>query len=306
VRGDAKVLLGAFERSLGDAGIGGGGEQLGGPLRACGQLLPQPVDGPIAGSQALVAGSSLVALDLATGRRAFTAPLPAAATTSPVAAGPCILVGLADGPLRCFDAIDGRTRWTLPLEHPLEAEPVADGDRAIVGTADRKVLSVELKNGRAAWRFKLGATVAQPAAVTERFALVASNEGVLYAFDRGNGHLVWRAPLPSRPLSAPLVVDGQVVLACHDNLIVAVDARTGQRPAQASVGVLRLDPQAGLSELRTPPVVLGRTLFVGIRNPWALIALTPGTPEGFPQPPDRPEVEAVPAPIDNPKPRDKT
>jgi outer membrane protein assembly factor BamB len=250
----------------------------------------------IAGSQVFVAGSSLAALDLATGGRAWTVPLPAAAATSPVPAADCVLVGVADGPLHCFATTDGRTRWTLPLEHPLEAEPAADGDRAIVGTADRMVLSVKLKDGKRAWRFKLGATVSQPAVILDRLALVASNEGVLYAFDRGNGHLVWRAPLPSRPLSAPIPVGSQVVLACHDNLIVGVDAAAGLKPAQASVGVPRLDPQAGPSELRTAPVLLGRTLFVGVRNPWALLALTPGMPEAFPQPPERPALETVPAP----------
>jgi outer membrane protein assembly factor BamB len=234
----------------------------------------------------LVAGTTLEALEAEKGTRLWNVALPAPASAPAAVAAACVLVGTSDGMLRCHDRDDGTLRWILKLEHPLEAAPAFDGERIFVGTADRKVLALDPRDGSVDWGFKLGATVAQTPTTTAKHALVASNEGVLYAFDRGNGSMAWRAPLPSRPLSPPHVADRQVVVACHERQIVAVDAATGKDEVKVEASLARLNPQAGHSEIRTPALFLDRRVYVGLRNPWAVLALDPGTPPDFPPPPE--------------------
>jgi outer membrane protein assembly factor BamB len=275
----------------------------------CLGALPAAIDG----ARAIVVGSNLVALDLETGRSLWSSPLPAAAAVAPVVAGGCLLIAGADGPLRCHDVNDGRMLWSFPLAHPLQAAPTPDGHGdVLVATADRMVALLRLADGKVRWRFKLGAAVSQPPAVSGLQALVASNEGALYAFDRGNGHMIWRAALPSRPLSRPLVVGPQVVVACHENELVGVDVKTGKRLLKSAVDVPRLDPSAGKSELRAPPLLIERVVYAGVRNPWAVIALEPGPAPAFPPPPELGDPDSLPSPeepapaVDNPVPKNKT
>jgi outer membrane protein assembly factor BamB len=275
--------------------------------------LPAAIDG----TRAIVAGSSLVALDLETGHPLWSVPLPAPASTAPVVAGGCLLIGGGDGPLRCHDVNDGRMLWSFALSKPLQAPPTPDGHgHLILGTTDRQTLSLKLSNGALDWRFKLGAGVSQAPTAWGELALVASNEGALFAFRRRNGHMAWRAPLPSRPLSRPMVVGSQVIVACHENELVAVDVANGRRLLKSEVNVPRLDRSAGRSELRVPPVLLERVVYAGVRNPLAIVALEPGPAPDFPKPPALTDPDSILPPddvvepaapaVDNPGAKNKT
>lgn len=258
----------------------------------CAGPLPAVFDG----DRVLIVGATLVVLDVETGRPLRTTTLPAPAMTAPVVAPGCLLIGESDNALRCHDLTDGSARWSFPLRQPLLAPPATDADgHVFVGTADRRMLALKLTTGQQQWRWKLGAAVPQAPTVWGPYVLIATNEAVVYAFDRGNGHLAWRAPLPSRPLSRPLVVDDQVLVACHEHDLVGMDVNTGRARARSEASVVRLDPAAGKSEIRTPPLLVERMVYVAVRNPWAVLALEPGLPQAFPSPPElAPDAEPLP------------
>jgi outer membrane protein assembly factor BamB len=206
----------------------------------------------------VVAGEGLVALDSAAGRRLWSSPAAGpTATAPPVLVGSCLAVGEADGTLRCLDPKTGASRWAFRTRTALVAPPVADEEgRLYLGTTDRRVLSLDAAKGRKHWRWKVGADVQSQPAVARGRVLVASFDAVLYAFHTGNGNLAWRSVLPSRPLSAPLVGRSSVIVACHENEILGFDLATGRR-----LGSLKT-----AEAMRTPPILVGDRLFVGLRN----------------------------------------
>jgi len=248
---------------------------------------PRPSTLPAAfdGARVLLAGTRLVALDATTGKTLLDEALVAPAVATPVVAGGYLLVAEADAALRCYAATTLRLQWFFPTGRPLEAAPAVDGGLVVVGTADRRALALNLENGKKEWTFKIGATVQVAPTITRRLALVASNEAILYAFGRGNGHVSWIAPLPSRPLGPPIVVGSKVFIACHADELLGFDLATGEPSGSTHAGVETLDPALGASEVRAAPVVVPPFVVVGLRNPWAMVALEPGAPPAKPSPP---------------------
>lgn len=215
--------------------------------------LPATLDG----DRLYVSGRGLSAMDVESGRVLWTEASPADVTAPPAATAARLLVGEADGTLRCLDRATGVSLWTHQTGGPLKAPPLVDEERRRIylGTTDRRILEVKLDKGEKGWAWKVGADIQSPGLLLPDRVLYASFDAVLYALHRG-GNLAWRSTLPSRPLSGPLQLDGHVLIACHENEILGFDLETGR-----SVGSLRT-----AAEIRSPPVIAGRRIFVGLRN----------------------------------------
>jgi len=215
--------------------------------------LPAIIDG----ERILVAGRGLAAIETTTGRLLWTEAGSADVTAAPVVAGTRLLIGEMTGALRCRDRMSGTALWAFPTRGALVSPPVVDVDRRRVylGTTDGQIVELTLDRGRPGWRWRVGADVIHPGLRLGDRVLFAALDAVVYALHRG-GNLAWRAPLPSRPLSAPLLVAGGILVACHENDLVGLEAETG-RPT----GSLRTS-----AEIRTPPVVAGGRIFLGLRD----------------------------------------
>jgi outer membrane protein assembly factor BamB len=242
--------------------------------------LPAVVDG----DRALVAGRGLAAVELASGRVLWTDASGAETTAPPVAAGSRLLAGEGDGTLRCRDRATGTSLWTLRTAGSLLAPPLVDdaGRRLYLGTSDKRIMEVSLDKGDGGWAWRVGADIGHPGLLLPDLVLFASYDAVLYSLRRG-GNLAWRGSLPSRPLSAPQPLGDYVLVACLENEIVAFARDTGAR-----AGGLRTS-----AEIRTPPILAGGYLVVGLRDrsviayalPDTLPATTPDTPEPAVAPP---------------------
>jgi outer membrane protein assembly factor BamB len=241
--------------------------------------LPAVVDG----DRALVPGTGLAAVDLASGR-ALWADLTGAPTTAPpVSAGTRVLAGEADGTLRCRDRDTGQSIWVARTRGALLAPPLVDVPRRRLyqGTTDKRILELRLDDGRKGWAWRVGADVAFAGLLLPGQVLFASYDAVLYSL-RPGGNLHWRAPLPSRPLSPPLRAGDYLLLACLENELVAFFPDSG-RPA----GRMRTT-----AEIRTPPLVLpGGFVALGLRDrsviAFALPAAAPGGTKVAPAAPGR-------------------
>lgn len=226
--------------------------------------LPPVIDA----DRVLVAGRGLAALDLASGRLLWKAEDGGEVTAPPLAAGSRVYVGEADGTLRARDRETGKSLWTFKTASALATPPVFDGpERLFLGTTDRRIVALRAKDGSARWRWKVGADIRGTGILFGNRVVFASFDAVLWALDRGNGNLGWRAPLTSRPLGGPLLVDGAALVACHETEVLGFDLRTG-RP----LGGLRTT-----AAIRTPPLVVGRRLFLGLRDR-TVVALDLGAP----------------------------
>ncbi|MCL4819995.1 MAG: PQQ-binding-like beta-propeller repeat protein [Vicinamibacteria bacterium] len=251
---------------------------------------------------AFVAGEGLAAVELETGRIVWTAAEKATVTAPPLPWGSWLLVGEQDGTLRLRERETGRTVWTWNVGSPWKAAPAVDDRVLFAGSTAHGFYSLKLDSGDRRWRWKLGAdVVAPPVLYGDDAVAFATLENVLWSLERGKGRLVWRAPLPSRPLGGPQLVGGALLIACLEDELRAIDTRTG-----AKIATMRTP-----SPLRTAPVVVGDTVYVGLRNPWSIAALRLAglDPEGRPLPPPPPapspaepaEAEASPSPAPSPR-----
>jgi outer membrane protein assembly factor BamB len=209
------------------------------------------------GDRVLLAGDGLALVRARNGRTLWKIALSAPASTPAVAAAGRVLVGQSDGTLVCLDAATGGVVWTHRTGKRIAAPPVSDGTkRAYLGTTDRRVIAVGMDKGKLKWRWKIGADVQSQAATLGGMLLVVTQEAVIYSLGAGNGHLRWRTALPSRPFSGPLLVGSAAVVGCFDDILALFDSRTGKR-----IGDIRT-PGA----IRTPPLVVGDLLVVGLRT----------------------------------------
>ena len=226
--------------------------------------LPPVVDG----DRVYVAGHGLIALELASGKVLWQAAETTAVTAVPAAAGARILVGESDGTLRARQRETGASVWTFKTAAALAAPPVFDGaERIFLGTTDRRIVALHADKGEIAWRWKIGNDVQAPGFLHDNRAVFAAYDAVLYSLDRGNGNLGWRAPLPSRPIGGPVLVGDDALVACRENEVLGYDLVTGK-------------PRGGLratAEIRTAPLVVGRRLFLGLRDR-TVVALDLGAP----------------------------
>jgi outer membrane protein assembly factor BamB len=220
--------------------------------------VPAVVDG----DRVLVAGDGIALLEASGGRAVWTAAGEPKVSAPPTVSGPLVITGESDGTVRARDAVSGTSRWTHATGGgALSAAALDDaGKRLFVGTAARGFIALHADKGTRDWRWKVGADVPVAATFADRLVLFASNEAVLYGMHRG-GNLSWRAALPSRPRGAPLVFGTSVLVACHglrpsESLLVGFDARDGRR-----LGDLKTP-----AELKTAPVVSGRTLVAALRD----------------------------------------
>ncbi len=219
--------------------------------------IPGDLPAVIDGDRVLVAGRALAALELASGRVLWKAEDGGEVTALPLVAASRVYVGEGDGTLRARDRESGKSLWTFKTASALAAPPVFDGpDRLFLGTTDRRIVAIRAKDGRPDWRWKVGADIHGTGILFGNRVVFASYEAVLWALDRGNGNLGWRTPLSSRPIGSPIAIDGAALVACHETEVLGFDLRTG-RP----LGGLR-----ATAPIRTPPLVVGRRLFLGLRD----------------------------------------
>jgi outer membrane protein assembly factor BamB len=236
---------------------------------------------------AFVAGRGLAAVELSSGRIVWSDASGAETTAPPVSAGSRLLAGDADGLLRCRDRATGGTLWTLKTGGALLAPPLVDRERRrlYLGTTDKRILEVSLDKGKPGWSWRVGADVGHAGLLLPDRVLFPSYDAVVYALRRG-GNLAWRGSLPSRPLSAPLPAGGYLVLACLENELVALDPDTG-----AGAGSLRTS-----AEIRTPPLVAGGFVVLGLRDRSVIAYALPGTAVPAEAAPELPPAPVAPPP----------
>jgi outer membrane protein assembly factor BamB len=191
------------------------------------------------------------ALDAATGKELWSAPLDEAFKDGQTAAGPrCspvvdgdrVYVQSCKGELQCLDAATGKAAWhvnyvkdfgatfigekgsaTGASRHGNNGAPLVDGDRllACVGGPDAGVVCFDKKTGKPVWNSQsdvpgyTGPVVATIAGVKQVIAFTA--EGVV-GLDAAKGGLLWRVPVKTsfgRHVTTPVVAGDMVVVSSH-------------------------------------------------------------------------------------------
>lgn len=224
-------------------------------------LAADPGTGTIDDAEVLLvcSGTTLHAIDAATGGGLWTAELPAASMGAPATDGDQVYLGVGDGCAHALDARTGAPVWSTsltdkdgsyqrfiygPWNDAVTVLP--DGGVIVSGIADTWCLAPE--DGSPRWRFDGSFQYAREA-LTEDGDLVMANEpGEVLRIDPASGAELARHATAERILDEGFVlVDGVVYAASHSGLISAVDLASGNVEQ--------------IARLSTAPVLAGGAVF---------------------------------------------
>jgi outer membrane protein assembly factor BamB len=176
------------------------------------------------------------AVDAATGKLVWSAPLPAKGpASSPVVADGVLVVNA--GKLAAFDAATGKQLWTQPKAGGGNSSPVVW--KNVVICNGRGVLTgVDLKSGEVLWTTPGGGDCT-PAILGDMLAVQTSNPkvGIMAGKLSAAGFtLLWNLPYdPLRSQSSPIILGNHVYLM-DDNIHWCFDLATGKECWKEKVG----------------------------------------------------------------------
>jgi eukaryotic-like serine/threonine-protein kinase len=222
--------------------------------------LPDPQDG-------------VVALDLATGRRVWHAPMLGDANGA-LAIEDRVVATSDDGHVRALDIRTGKERWKQKGEGKMYSHPLGLGDRVIVGDELGYVRAFALSDGKPLWQVQLSGAIRGGASSDGKQIYAVSQGGDAIAL-RPDGKPVWRVtvdrpPWEGRGKNQPVEAYSPPVVS-GDSLFVPFSRDTyySDQP-----GVLALDKRTGRvrwrakgpgdwGNVRTTPVLVGGLLIWG-------------------------------------------
>lgn len=218
------------------------------------------------GTAAAEGPGRLVALEAATGRERWAAPLAAGFT----AGGVAVHGGRAftAAPAGALDLATGRLLWSTPEAGIGSPGVSASGDRVWVATLDSAsdtggLAAFDAADGRPLWRASLGAGAAMSPAerpwALDDVVVVPLLDGPVVGVDAATGALRWRfAPAGGR-LGGVTVAGGRVVVVHLDGAVTLLDSR-GRAVGRFSDVELNLEAYSGFQR----PAVVGGVIVAPI------------------------------------------
>ncbi len=184
----------------------------------------------------------------------WMAQLPGRATARPLALGPSVIVGGANGEVVGIDARTSRITFRTPVSGPVTTDPVWAG---VVLVADESGMVTALgHDGVVRWMLPTGSVVRAPITLTGDAVLVAAMDGRVYRIAAATGAPAWAFPAPAPITAAPVSGGGLAFVACTDGVVYGVDLHTGQARWGAQLG----------AAVDGAPVVRGRNVVVADRS----------------------------------------
>jgi outer membrane protein assembly factor BamB len=201
-----------------------------------------------AGSSLFVASdTSLLKLDLASGRRSWSADLGQAKvprlpitdpksryddyTSSPVVSGDSVYVGSRDGCVHRFSVMSGKALARYCADDMITATPVVDGKRVYFASFDNHVYSADVDSGRILWKYDTRGPVPRDLALVAGKIVAGSRSFELFALDKATGkpawtHYYWYSWVDS----VPNVAGRTMYIGSSDALrVYAFDSATGRK-----------------------------------------------------------------------------
>jgi outer membrane protein assembly factor BamB len=189
---------------------------------------PDPASTPTSGSR-------LVAVDLSTQQRIWTAQLGDISHTGVLVADDVVVAGADDGTVAAFALDDGSLRWSVDAGDRVGAPLAATSDLVISSVqpdtgGTPSVLATKLSDGSEAWRYEPPRSVTDvggPSVGADAVYLVAS-DATVRALSIADGTQRWAAPLYTTTPGSPPVVNGNGVFVTDQlGTTYALDPATG-------------------------------------------------------------------------------
>lgn len=229
----------------------------------------------------------LVALDAATGARAWTYDLREPARGAPTAAGGKVYVVTVTNVLHAVNIADGSEAWTyagIPAIAGIlsAASPAVSGNIVVVPYSSGEVIAFDVATGKPKWSETViravrtsavsGLTdVSASPVIADGVAFATGVSGRTIAVKLSNGERLWEANVGSA--YTPAVSGNAVFLIDLDDNMIALDRSTGKAFWSTKLPVVR---KKRFFSVWAGPTLAGNTLWA-VSNDGRLISVEPAT-----------------------------
>jgi eukaryotic-like serine/threonine-protein kinase len=218
---------------------------------------------------------------------AWTLPLHASVSASPVVSGGCLFVAAENGNIRAFDLKTRKPLWLFHTEGSVASTPAIADERLHVLSRDGWLYTLSL-DGQLLWRFRTGGEqrfaavggygldpalgpVPDPWDLYQSSPLVhggkvyfGSSDGHVRALDAATGREVWSYAAGDPVHSSPTYADGKIFIGTWGTKLLALDALTGVKVWEFQGKADR--KQSILLGMASAPSSDGETVYVGARD----------------------------------------
>ena len=87
-----------------------------------------------------------------------------------------------DKVVHAIDVSTGKAAWTFETRARVDSSPVVAGDRLYVGSSDGRLYVLDLATGQKRWEFDTGAALTASPAIAAGRVVIGSVDGVLHCF----------------------------------------------------------------------------------------------------------------------------
>jgi outer membrane protein assembly factor BamB len=186
--------------------------------------------------------------------------------------GAVLLVALRQGErglLRALDAATGETRFDVPLPGPPDTTPAADSELALAHDDSGTLTAVALADGTVRWQASFPNDNGFDAApvIGAEGIYSATRRGVVRCLDHTDGSVRWETDAVAAEIYGTPACDGTLLYLPAADGLHLLSVATGR--AVRRYGTVR--------PIRSAPVVLGGTVFVGVTD-GSVYAALPGRP----------------------------
>jgi outer membrane protein assembly factor BamB len=241
---------------------------------------------------------SFYALDLATGRKLWSAPSDIGFTAAAAVRDGRVYAGDSDGIFYCWDAKTGKLVWQHQTEAEINSSPNFFQDSVIVGSQDGSLYRFRCTDGKVLWKYTIEASggIQCSPTLAENRAFVCGCDGQLHIIDVDQGKSIATLSIGDPTLATAAIAGDQVYFGTEGARFFGINWRkpeivwTYQHPkrrlayrSSAAVGdsavvvggrnkaVEALDPKSGKliwsfqsrGRVDSSPVVVGRRVYVG-------------------------------------------
>jgi outer membrane protein assembly factor BamB len=155
--------------------------------------------------------------------------------TAPVYADGKVFFAFLDGDLVAVDAATGKRAWTRNLHTHLESSPLVASGTLYIGTNGTNVVALDDADGQVRWQFNSPDAIKASPSLHRGRLFVADYAGSMFALDAADGRVLWRTNTTRVPpygrggfFSSPAIAFGHVYAARDDGTVFGLDERTGK------------------------------------------------------------------------------